>query len=277
MASIVESTIETSSNIVKFHSDDRRVCCACGRIDSDLSVCTKCKVYRYCNRDCQAKHWKVHKKSCKAQAVIPLMATACNLATKRVEMEADDPDLDEPYRYIVVSPMPSVRSEQDFWRTARGVKNDQELDTLLRYSGSTDEMTDDEKAQRSVLEARYEWPNGMTFAVVPGYNSEYNDVDMYAFFDDLCAVNPEVSPNATAGYVLMKEDTACRGVVVFAAKTRVGNAQLELTRRDVLLLAEYNSALSSMGVVSSRIHFENIRRAESLAHLQSTKRTMIDL
>lgn len=282
---------ETCTVNLAFHSDEKRACCACGviRAGSDLSACSKCKVYRYCNRDCQAKHWQAHKKTCRAPAsvaVVPPLSELCPLATSRPEFEAGDPDLDKQYRYIVVSPLLPVNSEQEFWRTACGVDDDCELDLLTAHRGSTDTMTVQEKEQLSTLQDRFQWLSGVAVAGVPGYCADYNGTDLLAFLDCNSASNSDLSPNATAGYVLMKEDRACRGVVVFAAVTRETGSECApdssdktsrttISRRDILLLAEYSFALGKLGVVSSRVHFENIRRAESLAHLQSQSYTII--
>ncbi len=42
-----------------------RVCAACGSTAGPLRKCEGCKAVRYCNHDCQKKHWPTHKGSCK--------------------------------------------------------------------------------------------------------------------------------------------------------------------------------------------------------------------
>lgn len=42
-----------------------RACAQCQTEGSDLKRCTKCKVMRYCSKDCQVSHWRAgHKKDC---------------------------------------------------------------------------------------------------------------------------------------------------------------------------------------------------------------------
>ena len=48
-----------------------RYCACCNRTEEKsgpaLSKCSRCKIFYYCNRDCQVKHWNEgHKKTCKA-------------------------------------------------------------------------------------------------------------------------------------------------------------------------------------------------------------------
>mmetsp|Transcript_7609 Transcript_7609/g.18322 ORF Transcript_7609/g.18322 Transcript_7609/m.18322 type:complete len:472 (-) Transcript_7609:154-1569(-) len=44
-----------------------------------FSKCSRCKLMYYCSRDCQQKHWKIHKKSCKKPAKASLPTPLLNL------------------------------------------------------------------------------------------------------------------------------------------------------------------------------------------------------
>mmetsp|Transcript_27312 Transcript_27312/g.30417 ORF Transcript_27312/g.30417 Transcript_27312/m.30417 type:complete len:85 (-) Transcript_27312:351-605(-) len=60
----------TGVNDDYIHQNDiRRYSCAtCGKQpstgDKKLLRCSKCKLERYCNTDCQKEHWKFHKHFC---------------------------------------------------------------------------------------------------------------------------------------------------------------------------------------------------------------------
>ena len=43
---------------------DQVRCRACGKQEGSLSLCSKCKIVRYCSKECQVKDWKDHKKNC---------------------------------------------------------------------------------------------------------------------------------------------------------------------------------------------------------------------
>ena len=45
-----------------------RVCENCGKEAAKMQQCSRCKLVRYCSGECQLKHWKEHKKSCKKAA-----------------------------------------------------------------------------------------------------------------------------------------------------------------------------------------------------------------
>ena len=42
----------------------RKRCRQCGNV-ADTQACSRCKSVTYCSRECQKKHWKLHKPDCK--------------------------------------------------------------------------------------------------------------------------------------------------------------------------------------------------------------------
>ena len=68
-----QAQTETARVILKYarkrsKQEERKqqdVCQACGKTNKDLLVCSSCQQASYCNRDCQVKHWKIHKPICK--------------------------------------------------------------------------------------------------------------------------------------------------------------------------------------------------------------------
>jgi ribosomal protein L31 len=50
-----------------FLEDNRRgmLCDMCKRSDATkLSICSACHMAYYCSKDCQRRHWSIHKKKC---------------------------------------------------------------------------------------------------------------------------------------------------------------------------------------------------------------------
>lgn len=43
---------------------ENRICSYCTAIRDDLKRCSRCQGVRYCNAECQTKHWPIHKKDC---------------------------------------------------------------------------------------------------------------------------------------------------------------------------------------------------------------------
>jgi hypothetical protein len=42
----------------------RKKCDKCNEVKEKVFVCSKCKLVKYCGRDCQKEHWKTHKSDC---------------------------------------------------------------------------------------------------------------------------------------------------------------------------------------------------------------------
>jgi tetratricopeptide (TPR) repeat protein len=47
------------------HDYSSMKCGECGKTESTLSTCGRCREMRYCGQECQKKHWPTHKKLCK--------------------------------------------------------------------------------------------------------------------------------------------------------------------------------------------------------------------
>ena len=59
---VVESS-ETNEDAEENEAPKR--CSACGEKSDTLKKCRNCKCVWYCDKDCQNKHWKEHKRDCK--------------------------------------------------------------------------------------------------------------------------------------------------------------------------------------------------------------------
>jgi len=71
---------------------DTDTCAACGKGGVSLKSCGACKLVKYCSRECQANHRKLHKKECKKRA-----------ADIYDEVLFNDPPLDEcPICFLIL-------------------------------------------------------------------------------------------------------------------------------------------------------------------------------
>lgn len=61
---------QDDSNTIYPHYDR---CANCTKLAPKMNQCSRCKMVKYCSRDCQALHWKkVHKQSCTKAQPLPL-------------------------------------------------------------------------------------------------------------------------------------------------------------------------------------------------------------
>ena len=60
LSSMSIDTTSSSSN----NNNKKNTCLFCLKDVEGLQGCSRCGTARYCGRECQAKHWPVHKNSC---------------------------------------------------------------------------------------------------------------------------------------------------------------------------------------------------------------------
>lgn len=51
--------------LVKKDDKGRKVCQSCLEHAEKLLRCGRCKTIRYCSKECQSKHWRIHKDMCR--------------------------------------------------------------------------------------------------------------------------------------------------------------------------------------------------------------------
>ena len=60
-----ESPSATSEQLAQLGLESTDKCSYCGQASATLKNCTRCQQAKYCGRECQRMHWKVHKLVCK--------------------------------------------------------------------------------------------------------------------------------------------------------------------------------------------------------------------
>lgn len=265
---VISSTVRIEPlirSMMSFPLGGRR-CCSCRRLGtpSEFLRCSRCKVFVYCDQDCQKSHWKnAHKKCCQ-----PLLKTPPLYSTLPHKPD-DETDLDVRYKYILVFPGVERPSYGAFLATARGINSDEELDTLLEDPNATISSVN------SVLSDRYRWPSGPSVSQVPGFRDQYDGCLLRCVADASFQTCPNLSQNIAAGYIMMMPLVKARGIFVFSALDVTNCDSLDdrgkpmcITRREILSISNYHSTCGIEDCLSERNHFENICRKEALLLLK---------
>jgi len=76
---VMEAATKKGRETRKARKQEGSTCANCNKTDDSngekLLVCSRCKVVRYCGRDCQVQHWKEHKKECKSMSSLSASVT----------------------------------------------------------------------------------------------------------------------------------------------------------------------------------------------------------
>lgn len=217
-----------------------RRCSACGVLQSKGSYakCSKCKVFVYCNKDCQTKHWKSeHKASCRPQPHIPPPLQECVFPA----VETGD-DLDKPYRYILINPPKSNKLSREEWlTTVQGISDEgiiKDLDALIlaqpgerlnRALMCLDDVDSHEKkTQEKIikkLQGMFKWDT-LGSSPVPGFSSRYDGYTLRRLYDDNCKFRPELGANRSAEVLCMQEDGTLNGTLLLWCSASGDEARL---------------------------------------------------
>lgn len=93
---IMMSSLQNPTNVSSPPSNvEPWICDGCGEVEElcgDYKCCSKCKKAQYCSRDCQVKHWKMHKPDCKknraniaSRTMITDIKTMCKATIRNYE------------------------------------------------------------------------------------------------------------------------------------------------------------------------------------------------
>ena len=211
--------IYASIFITYMFQESTRKCGFCHAIGSDMMTCSRCKVYAYCNKACQASHWSsAHKKICK-----PLIPPPTEKETSIPRGTNDDADLDSEYKYIVISPQEEA-SLHGLHNTTRGVTESSCLDKLVAC-GSVDDLQAEPDVLAELRE-KYGLGPGISTCIVPGHSYDFDGRhQVLAYYTDGYSTGSSGSSvraeNAIAASVLMKRTDEVRGNVVLAVLKRI--------------------------------------------------------
>ena len=273
---------------------NQRVCAGCYQIGQSLLMCTRCKVYCYCNKTCQTTHWKlVHKKTCKAQNIIPPKEDESitefqfdfnknsNINTISTDLNESIESIDIRYNHIILYPCQSISELQDKYETLVVGCNDQELEKYISENSKdssnsnsnninnndsntgsdSTSITNNTDSNVNDIQHKYNWLNGMSSSTLPGYSMDYNGTTKIIAYHD-----SNTNTATTLGYSLLGTYSImsghCHGNVILTLRNSHEEC-VSLSRREVLTMILHNYRCSEMNTVSQRVHFENIRRNEA--------------
>jgi hypothetical protein len=177
----ISHTLGTGTSAENSFTTNQRRCCNCSKILSFGAYfrCSKCQVFVYCDKECQAKHWKKeHKSTCKQQSAVPPTRSEC-IPDKD---DSEDPNLDVPYKYIVIKPMQNFKHKSEMFAAVVGSNEETGLE-LVRELDSETVDSPEVQLLRDGFQTRHNWKSIIT-SVVPGYGSRYDGFTLTAAHDE---------------------------------------------------------------------------------------------
>ncbi len=249
-----------------------RKCCSCGNINNSMLVCSKCKVFAYCNQHCQRSHWSIHKKCCVIMERVPPPPEDITFSVSI----KDYPDIDERYKYMLIFPQGDapLNSPEAFLDCTHGIKSE---DMATKFLDSIIDSWNSDTAPPldafESLSALYGIGPSMRRVGAVGYTPEYDGQHRLHLllgsneFDGGGMNRVEFDGggvNRVAQYFASRPDETLLGPVVIIA-TRCTPEGLEVpvhfSRREVITQAIYSFGCHFAGeevVESKRVFFDRL-------------------
>lgn len=179
-----------------------KICAGC-EVESASLACGRCHCTRYCQKECQRKHWKQHKRPCQPDPIYSLKEDSCPLPVYRIYTSEELGKMNKAY----ILETGEVKG-----------KAVDERDRLCKLISPADEATLDAmfsshcKQRGRMLVDRLGWTSVGTNPVM-GYSCE--DSVMYRlFFDDSYQIKSDLPENLIAKTLIQSEVHRGRFVVV---------------------------------------------------------------
>ena len=239
-------------------SDVNKLCAGCEKASAHF-VCGRCHCTRYCKRECQRTHWSVHKKHCSCDPLFKLVIGNNNDdSSNNITLPTYRPYTEEE----------RVLHKAYILQTGEliGVKID-DRDGCCQLTTAADDnivsLVDGvgDQGKEKQLMALMGWTSIGT-EVVMGYSCE-DSVIYRCLFDDCFSSRMDLEANHLAPTLVNAAEKKCGGKFIVQKYSSDRKEELiAFPKSEIVDIMVWRVFLGRMGLISSRMYRENMRRCE---------------